>query len=174
MDEKLRGGFSEKQLKGVDDDAIFKTVFQVTPKESMPESKTNGTKTPKAIHQESSVVYTPEIQSPVAQTNGYLGKELSSASAQLDRHGTSQCPADTVPPPLPATDSAIVPIVIIGMSCRLPSGASDIEKFRELAFEGRSAWSKVPESRFNVDAFYHPDSDRTDCVSLRALSSFTR
>lgn len=174
MDGKLRHGFSEKQLKGVDVDAFYKSVFQVTPKDSMPQSKANGIKTPKAIHQEPSTVYTPGTQSPGTHTNGYLGEELSSASAQVDRHGASQYPADTVAPPLPATDNAVVPMAIIGMSCRFPGGANNIENFRELAFEGRSAWSKVPESRFNADAFYHPDSDRTDCVSLRALFGFTR
>ena len=172
MDGRLRKGFSEKQINGMDVDGIYNALYQGSPKESVPESKAKGLTTLKPFYQEPSAIHTPSSQSPDTHINGYPGKELSGASAQVDRRETSGYPTATVASTLPATSEEVVPIAIIGMSCRLSGGASDVEKFRELAFEGRSTWSKVPESRFNVDAFYHPDSDRPDSVSLRVLSGF--
>lgn len=49
---------------------------------------------------------------------------------------------------------------IIGMSCRLPGEVSTAEDFWDLCSRGRSAWSPFPETRFNADAYYHPDPDR--------------
>lgn len=59
---------------------------------------------------------------------------------------------------------AVMPIAVIGMSCRLPGDASNPHKLWDLCSEGRSAWSVVPAEKFNVDAFYHPDPERTDAV----------
>ncbi|KAL2829478.1 hypothetical protein BDW59DRAFT_159066 [Aspergillus cavernicola] len=50
-----------------------------------------------------------------------------------------------------------MPLAIVGMSCRFGGGASNPEKLWDMLAEGRSAWSPVPKSRFNQDAFYHPD-----------------
>jgi acyl transferase domain-containing protein len=47
-------------------------------------------------------------------------------------------------------------IAIVGVACRFPGGANDPEAYWDLLAEGRSAWSEVPESRFNWEAFYHP------------------
>ncbi|KEQ90223.1 hypothetical protein AUEXF2481DRAFT_71742 [Aureobasidium subglaciale EXF-2481] len=52
-----------------------------------------------------------------------------------------------------------MPIAIIGMSCRLPGGATDPDKLWDLCVAGKSAWSEIPESRFNRDAWYHPDKE---------------
>ncbi|KAI9932546.1 hypothetical protein MW887_008788 [Aspergillus wentii] len=49
-------------------------------------------------------------------------------------------------------------IAIIGMGCRLPGSATNLSKFWDLLSRGESAWTKVPDSRFNQDAFYNPDS----------------
>lgn len=98
----------------------------------------------------------------------------------LTNNGT-KAPKESTPDDLPYSTSTItaslsargdklLPIAIIGMSCRFPGGVSNVEEFQTLVSEGRSAWSKVPESRFNVDAFYNPDSDRTDSVRSRAWS----
>ena len=172
MDGRLRKGFSEKQINGMDAEAIYNALSQGSLKESIPESKVKGLKTLKSFNQEPSAISTAGSQSSDTHINGYSRKELRGASAEVDKGETSNYPAATVAQTLPTKSEEIVPIAIIGMSCHLPGGANDIEKFRELAFEGRNTSSKVPESRFNVDAFYHPDSDRPDCVSLRALFSF--
>ncbi|KAI1077405.1 hypothetical protein F5B20DRAFT_583402 [Whalleya microplaca] len=51
-------------------------------------------------------------------------------------------------------------IAIIGMSCRLPGDATNPEKLWELCAQGREAWSEWPSSRFNQNAFYHPNPER--------------
>ena len=56
------------------------------------------------------------------------------------------------------------PIAIIGMSCKFPGDATSVESFWKMLCEKRTAVSKVPEDRFNVDAFYHPDPERVDAV----------
>ncbi|KAL6895004.1 polyketide synthase [Trichoderma evansii] len=48
------------------------------------------------------------------------------------------------------------PIAIIGMACRFPGDASTPERLWELCAEARNTWSKVPPTRYNGDAFYHP------------------
>ncbi|KAL4993011.1 hypothetical protein BDV10DRAFT_190367 [Aspergillus recurvatus] len=64
----------------------------------------------------------------------------------------------------PASESSDVsstgmsePIAICGIACRLPGEASNPRAFWDLLAGGRSAQCKVPQSRFNVDAFYHPN-----------------
>ncbi|KLU89210.1 hypothetical protein MAPG_08184, partial [Magnaporthiopsis poae ATCC 64411] len=52
------------------------------------------------------------------------------------------------------------PIAIIGMGCRLPGGASTPSKLWDLLEAGKSAQGRLPRDRYNMDAFYHPNSDR--------------
>ena len=56
-------------------------------------------------------------------------------------------------------------IAIIGFSLRFPQDAVSPESFWKMLVEGRSAATEVPGSRFNIDAFYHPDPDRLGSVS---------
>lgn len=74
-------------------------------------------------------------------------------------------------------------LAIIGLSVKFPQDATTPEAFWEMLQEGRSAASRVPADRFNVDgeqanrhmllklqtdmtlAFYHPDPNRLDSVS---------
>ena len=58
-----------------------------------------------------------------------------------------------------------MPIAIIGMSCKFPGDATGPEALWKLCEEGRSAWSEIPNDRFNKDAFYHPSGDRATTVS---------
>ena len=57
-------------------------------------------------------------------------------------------------------------IAIIGFSLRLPQDAVSPESFWNMLVEGRSAATEVPKSRFNINAFYHPDPDRLGSVSV--------
>nr|A0A3G1DJH7.1 RecName: Full=Squalestatin tetraketide synthase; Short=SQTKS; AltName: Full=Highly reducing polyketide synthase 1; Short=HR-PKS 1; AltName: Full=Squalestatin S1 biosynthesis cluster protein pks1 [Phoma sp. MF5453]AMY15057.1 tetraketide synthase MF-SQTKS [Phoma sp. MF5453] len=57
-------------------------------------------------------------------------------------------------------EDATIPIAIIGMSCRFPGNATSPEKLWELCAEGRSAWSKIPKSRFRQEGFYNPNAER--------------
>ncbi|KAJ5247159.1 hypothetical protein N7468_002142 [Penicillium chermesinum] len=51
-------------------------------------------------------------------------------------------------------------LAIIGMACRLPGDVSTPEDLWNLCARGKSTWSEVPKSRFNAEAFYHPNPDR--------------
>lgn len=49
-----------------------------------------------------------------------------------------------------------VPIAIVGVSCRFPGGAYDLDSLWKGLVEGRTAWSDVPSSRYNWRSFHHP------------------
>lgn len=57
-----------------------------------------------------------------------------------------------------------IPIAIVGMSCRFAGDVSDPEKLWKLCAEGRSAWSKIPSSRFNSAGVYHPNGEKSHTV----------
>ena len=56
------------------------------------------------------------------------------------------------------------PIRVIGYPLRFPQEATSSEAFWRMLEEGRSARTDIPSDRFNVEAFYHPDSTRHDSV----------
>ncbi|KAH8646188.1 putative polyketide synthase [Xylariales sp. PMI_506] len=47
-------------------------------------------------------------------------------------------------------------IAIVGMSCRMPDGANDTEKFWELLEKGMDVHKKVPADRWNADLYTDP------------------
>ncbi|KAI0121114.1 putative polyketide synthase [Xylariales sp. AK1849] len=47
-------------------------------------------------------------------------------------------------------------IAIVGVSCRLPGGATDTEKFWEVLDQGLDMHRKIPADRFDVDTHYDP------------------
>lgn len=51
-------------------------------------------------------------------------------------------------------------LAIIGMACRLPGQVSTADDLWDMCSRRRSTWSEVPKSRFNSEAFYHPNPDR--------------
>lgn len=52
------------------------------------------------------------------------------------------------------------PNAIVGMACRLPGAVDTPSGLWELCCRSRSAWSKVPESRFSAKGYYHPTPGR--------------
>ena len=58
------------------------------------------------------------------------------------------------------------PIVIIGLSCKFAGDARDAQGFWRLLAEGRSAWSEIPESRFNAKGVYHANPERNGTVDM--------
>ncbi|KAL8339056.1 hypothetical protein RB598_007393 [Gaeumannomyces tritici] len=96
-----------------------------------------------------------------AAANGTNG-----TAAAKDTNGTattSPLPADL--PPTTELGPKQDPIAIIGMSCRLPGGASDPEAFYQLCCLGRSGWTPMPPDRFSKDGYHHPDPDRLGCYN---------
>ena len=55
-------------------------------------------------------------------------------------------------------------IAVVGMSCRLPGGATDPERLWQMCAEQRDVWQPIPKDRLNTAAFYHPDPGRNGTV----------
>ncbi|KFA54249.1 hypothetical protein S40293_07813 [Stachybotrys chartarum IBT 40293] len=53
-------------------------------------------------------------------------------------------------------------IAIVGMSCRMPGGATDTEKFWQLLESGLDVHRKIPADRFDVASHYDPEGKRVN------------
>lgn len=51
-------------------------------------------------------------------------------------------------------ESSFSPVAICGMACRLPGGIASPEQLWEFLLEGGDARTRVPKSRFNIDAYH--------------------
>jgi hypothetical protein len=67
-------------------------------------------------------------------------------------------------------EDKLEPIVIVGMDLRFPQDATSPEEFWEMLSKGRSAMSPVPETRWDVNAFYHPDPEGQELYVLTSAS----
>lgn len=59
------------------------------------------------------------------------------------------------------------PIAIVGSACRFPGDATTPAKLWELLKAPRDVLTEIPESRFNLQAFYHPDSSHHGTSNVR-------
>lgn len=48
-------------------------------------------------------------------------------------------------------------IAIVGMSCRMPGGATDTQKLWEILEQGLDVHRQIPKDRFDVDSHYDPE-----------------
>lgn len=53
--------------------------------------------------------------------------------------------------------NTIQPVAIVGMGIRLPGDVRTSDEFWDLLMTKKDCSSEVPKTRYNVDAFYHPD-----------------
>jgi phthiocerol/phenolphthiocerol synthesis type-I polyketide synthase B len=49
------------------------------------------------------------------------------------------------------------PVAVVGIGCRFPGDVVGPDSFWDLLVDGRNAISRVPEDRWDADAFYDPD-----------------
>lgn len=92
----------------------------------------------------------------ISPTIAYEYPSISALSSHLaepeqDDTGEAVLPSDPAAPH--------EPIAIIGMGCRFP-GASNPQAFWHLLINGQDAITEIPESRWNAEAFFHPDSSK--------------
>lgn len=50
-------------------------------------------------------------------------------------------------------------LAIVGIACRLPGGANDLELFWKLIEEGRDVHTRIPADRFDIDTHYDPTGE---------------
>jgi len=89
---------------------------------------------------------------------GELLQQLGFHAAAASASPSSRFPGAT------ATSEAIA---IIGMGCRLPGAVSTPEEFWRLLRDGLDVISEVPQDRWDVDSFYHPDPDHPGTIITR-------
>lgn len=85
------------------------------------------------------------------------GKPMENSNIRQEKHvGTSELGEDGfVPAP------AVPPVAIVGMGMRLPGDVRTGDEFWDLLISKRDCSSEVPKSRYNIDAFYHPDKSQS-------------
>ncbi|KAH7400779.1 hypothetical protein DE146DRAFT_653958 [Phaeosphaeria sp. MPI-PUGE-AT-0046c] len=80
-------------------------------------------------------------------TNGTINTQINGTGTNGTEDCENQSNGSITPPP---------PIAIVGMALRLPGGVSSTESFWELLVNGRDARCRVPNSRYNIEAFHGP------------------
>lgn len=59
------------------------------------------------------------------------------------------------------------PVAIIGMACRLPAGATNVENLWNSLASGQSGWTLHPENRHTPNFHYHPNPDKRGCYNTK-------
>ncbi|KUZ97320.1 non-ribosomal peptide synthetase [Burkholderia ubonensis] len=87
--------------------------------------------------------------------------EQSSAAAADAPAAPAQAASPQPAAPAVATREAGTPepIAIVGMSCRFPGAAHDLDAYWQLLNDGVDAISEVPRERWDIDAYYDPDPE---------------
>ncbi len=62
------------------------------------------------------------------------------------------------------------PIAIVGMGCRFPGGAHNLEQFWDLLLQGKETVTDIPVSRWSVDTYYHPQMGKPGKMYMRQAS----
>ncbi|KAL4789956.1 putative polyketide synthase [Aspergillus venezuelensis] len=83
------------------------------------------------------------------QSNGHINGSPETTAPTTSLNGTANGKAYTPKP-----------IAICGMACRLPSGIKTLQQLWSFLLAGNDARSKVPSSRYNIEAFYDPSGKK--------------
>ena len=66
-----------------------------------------------------------------------------------------------------SSSSGKQPVAIVGISCHFPGDINSPQEFSDFCTRGEEAWSEFPpKDRFNIDAWYHPNTDKGGSVSF--------
>ncbi|WP_217589270.1 non-ribosomal peptide synthetase/type I polyketide synthase [Burkholderia sp. GbtcB21] len=92
----------------------------------------------------------------------FLAEQSSGTAPDAHAAPTQAVPAQprAVAPAIEAREAGTPePIAIVGMSCRFPGAAHDLDAYWQLLNDGVDAISEVPRERWDVDAYYDPDPE---------------
>lgn len=68
--------------------------------------------------------------------------------------------------PITTTDMGLLePIAVVGFSLKFPQDAVSADGFWKMMEEKRCAMTGWPKDRLNIDAFHHPDKNKSNTVS---------
>lgn len=68
---------------------------------------------------------------------------------------------------LPTMPRELKPVAIVGMACRLPAGATNVENLWKALASGQSGWSLHPEDRHMPSSHYHPNAAKLGCYNAK-------
>lgn len=57
-------------------------------------------------------------------------------------------------------------VAVIGIGLRFPGNANNPEELWGVLERKESQWSEFPESRLNIDGYYHPSGERQGSVCI--------
>ncbi len=60
-----------------------------------------------------------------------------------------------------------IPVAIVGVSCRFPGGAHDLQSLWQILEAGSNVWSDVPPERYNWTSFFHTSRESNVAHSHR-------
>ena len=69
----------------------------------------------------------------------------------------------------PTSEDVLEPIAVVGISLKFPAEATSEERFWKMMLEKRCASKEYPSDRMNINAFYHPNPQKLDRVSVQPL-----
>jgi len=58
-------------------------------------------------------------------------------------------------------------LAVVGMACRMPGGADNVEKFWELLVDGEDTHTTVPPDRFDVETHFDPNDEIENTIGTR-------
>lgn len=96
---------------------------------------------------------------PFGQANGH---RVGQSNGHTNGHTNGDANGVNGNPSAPPKEK-MMPIAIVGMSCRLPGNVASPAEFWELCARARSGYSEIPKERFNTSSFYHPNPGKAGC-----------
>jgi len=99
---------------------------------------------------------TPTMTAATSSSTTSVDGGRTPPSPQLSSSSESSLDSNDESPGVPLTPAVKDPSVIVGMACRVP-GATNPSQLWKVIAEKRDLQRKMPEDRYNVDAYYHPD-----------------
>ncbi|KAI4194047.1 MAG: hypothetical protein LQ350_008007, partial [Teloschistes chrysophthalmus] len=165
MEEDLIHGYSREQLRGLDLDKVRLALDpDVTERErtlvnGTSKSHTGREKAP----QKSGTTSGEDIRTEHPGSRSLSSPFLDMTKQANANHGLGQHHEQSY---VNGNAAKALPIAIVGMSCRFPGNVNNLQDMWRLCSAGTSARSEIPKSRFNADAFYHPNPERVNAANV--------
>ncbi|KAH9909898.1 putative polyketide synthase [Xylariomycetidae sp. FL2044] len=112
-------------------------------------------------HTPTNGIHTPTNGVNILPSAHMNGNGVGPNEVHTNGHVNGSSRSQTPPPPSPK--EKMMPIALVGMSCRLPGNIASPIEFWELCARARSGYSEIPKERFNTASFQHPNPGKAGC-----------